>query len=60
MPDDIRGIGASLLRKEDERHLHGRGEFVADVKLPGGVLSAAAGASADEKASPLTIRRGQA
>src|SRR5215471_9917895 len=35
MPDDVRGVGASLLRKEDERHLHGRGEFVADVKLPG-------------------------
>ena len=35
MPDDIRGVGASLLRREDERHLHGRGEFVADVKLPG-------------------------
>jgi len=35
MPDDVRGIGASLLRKEDERHLHGRGQFVADVKLPG-------------------------
>src|SRR5215470_15600477 len=35
MPDDIRGVGASLLRREDDRHLHGRGEFVADVKLPG-------------------------
>src|SRR5215468_10855235 len=35
MPDDVRGVGASLLRREDERHLHGRGEFVADVKLPG-------------------------
>ena len=29
------GVGASLLRKEDARHLHGRGQFVADVKLPG-------------------------
>jgi carbon-monoxide dehydrogenase large subunit len=28
------GVGASLLRKEDARHLHGRGQFVADVKLP--------------------------
>jgi Aldehyde oxidase and xanthine dehydrogenase, a/b hammerhead domain len=27
-------VGASLLRKEDARHLHGRGQFVADVKLP--------------------------
>jgi carbon-monoxide dehydrogenase large subunit len=30
-----RGIGASLLRKEDERHLFGRGEFVPDIRLPG-------------------------
>jgi carbon-monoxide dehydrogenase large subunit len=29
------GVGASLQRKEDDRHLHGRGQFVADVKLPG-------------------------
>src|SRR6476659_9535883 len=29
------GIGASLLRKEDDRHLRGRGEFVADIRLPG-------------------------
>src|SRR5262249_1411583 len=29
------GVGASLLRREDERHLHGRGEFVFDIKLPG-------------------------
>jgi aerobic carbon-monoxide dehydrogenase large subunit len=39
MPDDIgaggRGIGASLLRREDERHLYGRGQFVADIRLPG-------------------------
>src|SRR6266852_7576397 len=35
MPDDARGVGASLLRKEDARHLHGRGEFVSDIKLPG-------------------------
>ena len=37
MPDDNRGIGASLLRREDERHLHGRGQFVSDIKLPGTV-----------------------
>jgi hypothetical protein len=24
-----------VLRREDERHLHGRGEFVSDIKLPG-------------------------
>jgi len=29
------GIGASLLRREDDRHLRGRGEFVSDIKLPG-------------------------
>ena len=29
------GVGASLLRKEDARHLHGRGQFVSDVRLPG-------------------------
>src|SRR4030088_179394 len=27
------GVGASLKRKEDARHLHGRGQFVSDVKL---------------------------
>ena len=29
------GVGASLLRREDDRHLRGRGEFVADIRLPG-------------------------
>jgi aerobic carbon-monoxide dehydrogenase large subunit len=29
------GIGARLRRKEDDRHLHGRGNFVADIKLAG-------------------------
>src|SRR5947207_2546459 len=29
------GLGASLLRKEDDRHLRGRGEFVSDIRLPG-------------------------
>jgi aerobic carbon-monoxide dehydrogenase large subunit len=28
-------IGARLLRKEDARHLHGRGMFIADVDVPG-------------------------
>ena len=32
--DNRSGVGASLLRKEDARHLNGRGQFVADVKLP--------------------------
>jgi len=27
------GVGASLLRKEDDRHLRGRGQFVADIAL---------------------------
>lgn len=29
------GVGARVLRKEDERHLHGRGRFVADMVMPG-------------------------
>jgi len=29
------GIGARVLRKEDDRHLRGRGQFVGDIKLPG-------------------------
>ena len=37
MPDELRGVGASLLRREDERHLLGRGQFVADIRLPGTV-----------------------
>jgi len=29
------GVGASILRREDDRHLRGRGEFVSDIRLPG-------------------------
>ena len=29
------GVGASLPRLEDDRHLRGRGRFVGDIKLPG-------------------------
>ncbi len=29
------GIGARVPRKEDARHLHGRGQFVSDMILPG-------------------------
>ncbi|MBO0737548.1 MAG: xanthine dehydrogenase family protein [Alphaproteobacteria bacterium] len=29
------GVGAPLVRKEDDRFLRGRGEFVADIRLPG-------------------------
>src|SRR5919198_2235224 len=29
------GIGARVQRKEDARHLHGRGNFVSDMMLPG-------------------------
>ena len=29
------GVGKSVLRKEDDRYLRGRGQFVADIKLPG-------------------------
>ncbi len=30
-----KGVGASLPRKEDARFLHGRGQFVGDVLMPG-------------------------
>ena len=29
------GVGASLNRKEDARHLAGKGQFVADIRVPG-------------------------
>ena len=29
------GIGARVLRKEDQRHLQGTGNFVADMVMPG-------------------------
>jgi carbon-monoxide dehydrogenase large subunit len=29
-----KGIGARLTRKEDHRHLHGRGKFVGDIAMP--------------------------
>jgi aerobic carbon-monoxide dehydrogenase large subunit len=29
------GVGHSVARKEDDRYLRGRGEFIADIKLPG-------------------------
>ena len=29
------GIGARVLRKEDARHLHGRGQYVSDMVMPG-------------------------
>lgn len=35
MPNEAWGVGASVLRREDERHLHGHGEFASDIKLPG-------------------------
>jgi aerobic carbon-monoxide dehydrogenase large subunit len=34
MPKSEWGVGASLLRREDARHLRGRGQFVADLTLP--------------------------
>ena len=30
-----RGVGARLLRKEDDRFMRGRGEYVPDIKFPG-------------------------
>ena len=35
MADTGSGIGRSVPRKEDDRYLRGRGEFVADIRLPG-------------------------
>jgi carbon-monoxide dehydrogenase large subunit len=29
------GIGARLIRKEDDRYMRGRGQFVGDIRLPG-------------------------
>ena len=29
------GVGASVKRKEDDRFLRGRGQFVGDIRLPG-------------------------
>ena len=34
-PGQALGIGASLRRKEDDRHLRGRGQFVSDIRMPG-------------------------
>jgi len=45
------GVGASLLRKEDGRHLRGRGQFVSDIRLPGIPTSALRDAA-------LRLRRG--
>lgn len=30
-----KGVGARILRKEDARHLHGKGQFVSDIQIPG-------------------------
>src|SRR5688572_23063901 len=30
-----KGVGASLLRKEDDRYLRGRGQYVGDIRMPG-------------------------
>ena len=29
------GVGARLIRKEDDRYMRGRGEFIGDIRLPG-------------------------
>ena len=34
MRSDHAGIGASVLRKEDDRYLRGQGQFVGDIRLP--------------------------
>src|SRR5699024_2371025 len=28
------GVGARLLRREDERHLHGRANYIGNMKMP--------------------------
>jgi len=33
--DEVRGLGHSVQRKEDERFIRGKGTYVDDVKLPG-------------------------
>ena len=33
--DSAQGIGASLTRKEDERFMHGRGEYVPNIRMVG-------------------------
>jgi aerobic carbon-monoxide dehydrogenase large subunit len=33
--DQHEGVGASIPRLEDDRYLHGRGRFIADIRLPG-------------------------
>jgi carbon-monoxide dehydrogenase large subunit len=33
--DPAQGVGASLLRREDDRLMRGRGQFVGDIRLPG-------------------------
>src|SRR6202023_1172215 len=35
MADTGQGVGARLLRKEDDRFMRGRGQFVADIRLAG-------------------------
>jgi aerobic carbon-monoxide dehydrogenase large subunit len=35
VPASKHGIGASALRKEDERFLRGQGQYVADIRMPG-------------------------
>jgi carbon-monoxide dehydrogenase large subunit len=35
MSKKLQGIGASVLRKEDDRYMRGRGQFVGDIKIPG-------------------------
>ena len=34
-PGKPQGVGARVPRKEDARHLHGKGNFVADMAMPG-------------------------
>ena len=35
MTKKLQGVGASVLRKEDDRYMRGRGQFVGDIKISG-------------------------
>ena len=39
---EIRGVGHSVERKEDDRFIRGAGNYVDDIKLPGMLLVSAA------------------
>ena len=50
--DEIRGIGHSVKRKEDDRFIRGRGNYIDDMQLPGMLLHV-------DPAEPLRPREAQ-